>query len=129
MKITLYEMDVLHRWLWAELTDTGGRKRYTGFFNGDSGFTHKYGYGDVKGELLGGCPACEYVNTNCTRCPYDWPPNAYGESTCVGGGLWVLWDDAIEDEDIATAKKLAAKIRDLPLKPEYQKQLDEEMGK
>ena len=118
----LYTMDVLHKWLWTELAETGGIKDDSDFFNGASG----YAYLSYENEtfLYCGCSACHYTDQDCPNCPYDWPVNRCGKSVCDGGGgLWSKCNYAYTRE---RRKYIAARIRDLPLKPKYQKMLDEE---
>ena len=103
-KLTLYEMEVLHRWLWAELAETGDRLKEEAAFWKFSGYHPSI----IESE----CFACEYTpnEENCPGCPFDWKT-----TTCTDSGSpFRSW---YRSQSRTTRKKYAAIIRDLPLKP------------
>jgi len=123
MKFTLYETVVYHHWLWSELANTGGEfKRYALFWEQTK---------IEPSEVESLCFPCEYVidedgNHYCSECIFDWPPNKDGSIDCTYGGLFDRWRNA---GNTVKRRRLAAQIRDLPLKHRYQKQLEREYEK
>lgn len=70
------------------------------------------------------CYCCEYVNqisaesnNNCKNCPLDW-----GRPSCVFG-LFIMW---VDEDNYIKAAKLARQIENLPLKPEFAEQYENE---
>jgi len=123
MKLTLYETILYHHWLWSELADTGDE------FKSDALFWEQTKIKPFKVYAM--CFPCERVldkdgNHYCSKCIFDWPPNTVGVINCEFGGLFDKWRFA---GNIIKRKRLAAQIRDLPLKPRYQKQLEREYEK
>ena len=111
-KFTLLETVVFHRMLWAELADTGID------FKTDAKFWDEHKIN--KYEITCNCFPCNFNDSHCGSCIFDWGNNFY---VCCGENApFKKWDDSDLIED---RKKYAALIRDIPLKPEYAKELGE----
>ena len=78
--------------------------------------------GGERPRILCGCFACESVaRKGCdsgSRCPLEWPiHNNMGFTSCIYGGLFEQWGDAIISSPAQLRSDLARQIANLPVKP------------
>lgn len=100
-------------WNWLSRGDNRTKEAWPGW-QGEGGKVQ-------GGEKIFHCLACKYgyffgINdtTRCKNCPLIWPDGV----TCITGGdpLYCRWYDAMEKGNFKLGRKLAAQIRDLPIK-------------
>jgi len=108
MEITREQALALHRALWDWLAQEDGRRK-------EEWPLWEFNGGWIP-EMAESCPMCEYVNSvdgGCDDCLLEWP-----NGKCIRDGdnkglydKWLLSD---------FSKKIAAKIRDLPIKDRWE---------
>ena len=136
--LTLKETVEKHRKLWNWIADeTEKQKRIVK--NAENPMVQ-------KDEPLNDCYCCEFVFEQyghphyryCDKCPLNWGKSQDLYHRCLEfDTLYDLWCDILNDdivfeneaEKLKEAVRVARKIANLPLKPEYQKMYDEEISK
>lgn len=128
-ELTLKEMLENHKKLWNWIADeTEKRKRkvlkYEYFLNPYAKYPWNYFFAceyayQIEESVVCGDGICKNI------CPLDWGKGVFGENygceeVSSPYSEWV----GTENDDWKQAAKLARQIANIPLKPEYQKQLD-----
>jgi len=93
------------------------------FVQRNVGHRHKSEWPGFSKEVLNHCFACEYTKydkfiAKCSQCPLVWPEDrvTYGEGYNGCTKLYDEYLDFIGDRDFESARLLACKIRDLPVR-------------
>ena len=130
MNLTLEETIENHRKLWNWIADETERKKRK--VQKEEYFTDDR----ICEPVAFGCFCCHYTidpddtlkYVHCQKCPLDWNVEKIQYACESHDALYSVWSK-LDPWKWETAAKLAREIANLPLKAEYQEQLNEKMSR